>query len=111
MQDPTLINDLTSLKPLIGDQKLLTFVINAKPEQISQVIKRNWQAYSKDKFVNVLSDVDFNFEADQVQAYWNKFEMALLPVIDNVAPLELFLNNSSVNSIKPMGVIKRKVNL
>ena len=61
--------------------------------------------------MNLLRGVDFNIKADEVQAYWNKFETILIAIIDNVAPLEPFLNNCSSSSTKPTGVIKRKINL
>ena len=50
-------------------------------------------------------------EADQVQNYWDNFESALMPLVDRLAPLEPFIQNCTINSKKPTGVIKRKINL
>ena len=55
--------------------------------------------------------MNLNIEADTVQPYWNRLESILLTIIDNLAPLEPFINNCSSNSLKPTGVIKRKINL
>ena len=110
-QDPTIVKSIDSYTPLIGDHKLLVFNVILKKSKIIPVTKRNWHTYSKDKLMNLLRGVDFNIEADEVQAYWNKFETTLITIIDNVAPLEPFLNNCSSSSTKPTGVIKRKINL
>ena len=37
--------------------------------------------------------------------------MTLVPIIDNLAPLEPFFYNCSSNSLKPSHAIKRKINL
>ena len=61
--------------------------------------------------MEALAPVNFNFETDQVQNFWDKLETTSLPIIDNLVPMVPFINNCSSNSIKPIGVIKRKINL
>ena len=87
------------------------FEIVFMPEKITPTLKRNWHYYSKNKLLNLLSNTDLNFEADQVQAYWNKFEQTINPIVDKLAPLEPFFNNCSSKSQKPSPSIKRKINL
>ena len=111
VQDTTIIMKLNSSKPLIGDHRLVKFVINAKKQQIKPQMKRNWHFYTKEKLLEALALVNFNFETDQVQSFWDKFESSLLPIIDNLVPMVPFINNCSSNSIKPTGAIKRKINL
>ena len=64
VQDPTIITEINTKISLIGDHRIVTFKINAKPDQIEQTIKRNWHAYTKEKLNHLLSSVDFSFEAD-----------------------------------------------
>ena len=61
--------------------------------------------------MNQCLKLECDFEADQVQAYWNKLEALLLPIIDNIAPLTPFKNNVTVASTEVPDVIKRKLNL
>ena len=49
VQDPTIVLNVTSLKPLIGDHKLVTVTINQKVEKVSPIIKRNWGFYTQKK--------------------------------------------------------------
>ena len=35
-----------------------------------------------------MANTNFNFEADQVMDFWNKFEMELVPIIDCIAQFE-----------------------
>ena len=74
-------------------------------------MKRSWQQYTPDKLKHALANITFEFEADQIQAYWNKFEAILLPVIDSIAPITPFTNNTTVVSTEVPEVIKRKLNL
>ena len=87
------------------------FKIQGKPDPPSTFLKRNWQQYTPDKLKHALANITFEFEADQVQAYWNKFEAILLPVIDSIAPITPFTNNTTVVSNEVPEVIKRKLNL
>ena len=111
VQDPTIITKISSTKPLIGDHKLITFDVAAEKQQIKPLLKRNWHSYTKPKLLQALATVNFNFETDQVQNYWDKFEASLLPIIDDLIPMAPFINNCTSNSIKPSRAIKRKLNL
>ena len=111
VQDPTFINSIHHITPLIGDHKLILCKLLTATEPLKPTYKRNWLHYSKIKLLNALSSVNLNIEADTVQPYWNRLESILLTIIDNLAPLESFINNCTSNSLKPTGVIKRKINL
>ena len=79
VQDPTIITDVTSKEPLCGDHVIVMFQIKGTPDPPSVFLKRNWQHYTAEKLNQALLNVTFNIEADQVQAYWNKFEAIILP--------------------------------
>ena len=111
VQDPTIVIKMNSTKPLIGDHKLIIFDVAAEKQQIKPLLKRNWHSYTKTKLFQALATVNFNFETDQVQNYWDKFEASLLPIIDDLIPMAPFINNCTSNSIKPSRTIKRKLNL
>ena len=72
--------------------------------------KRNWRSYTKDKFLTSLWTVNFTIEADQVQSFWDSFEHLLMSVIDLLVMVP-FLNNHTLNSLKPSRTIKHKINL
>ena len=109
--DPTYVNDITLLTPLIGDHKLIVFTVTGSLEPPEITYKRNWQNYSQEKLNDQLSKINFEIEADEVQTIWNKFESLLMPIIDEIAPLVAFVNNVTVQSTLPNETIKRKLNL
>ena len=111
VQDPLVISNVCAKEPLCGDHVIIIFKISGKPDPPTVTLKRNWQDYSPEKLIANLSNLSFDFEADQVQAYWNKLESLLLPVIDNIAPITPFKNNVTVASTEVPDVIKRKLNL
>ena len=49
VQDPTIINDIYSIIPLIGDHKLIMCGIITRILPIDPIIYRNWHVYSKEK--------------------------------------------------------------
>ena len=59
VQDTTIIMKLNSTKPLIGDHRLVTFVIDAKKQQIKPQMKRNWHFYTKEKLLEALAPINF----------------------------------------------------
>ena len=111
VQDPTFVRNMNYTTPLIGDHKLLIFDILCKSEPPKIHLKRNWQHYNKLSLLEELSKLDFNIETDDVQSTWNNFENLLLPIVDLLAPLTEFSNNSAIKSLKPSPTIKRKLNL
>ena len=71
VKDPNHISNLKNVSPLIGDHKLLTFNIAAKPEIPKVNLKRNWTSYSKESLVTELRKSNINVETDNVQSTWN----------------------------------------
>ena len=111
VQDHLLISNINAKVPLFGDHVIITFKICGTPDPPTVTLKRNWQNYCPDRLISDLSKLSFDFEADQVQAYWNKLESLLMPIIDDIAPLSPFKNNVTVASTEVPDVIKRKLNL
>ena len=74
-------------------------------------MKRNWQNYTSTKLNELLSTINFDIEADLVQDIWNRFEAALLPVIDDLIPYAPFVENTTVKSSEPSKKIKQKINV
>ena len=111
VKDPTHVFNLYSIEPLVGDHKLIIFEILHKHEPAKVILKRNWQQYSPISLLNELASTDFDIIADDVQSMWNRFENALLPIIDKLAPMTEFTNNSTVKSQNPSAAIKNKIHL
>ena len=109
--DPNIIHNITMQTPLIGDHKLITFCALGTPTPPNIVMKRSWQFYTKEKLNERISQVNFDIMADSVQDIWNKFENVILPIIDELAPYVPFIDNTTVNSIAPCKIVKRKINL
>ena len=111
VKDPTHVFNLYSIEPLVGDHKLIIFEILHKHEPAKVILKRNWQQYSPISLLNELAFNDFDIIADDVQSMWNRFENLLLPIIDKLAPMTEFTNNSTVKSQNPSAAIKNKIHL
>ena len=110
-RDITLVNNIQSVKPLIGDHLLLTFNINETPAKPMITVRRNWQFYNKAKLLQELEKEDFNCNANSVQEFWNNFENKLVTIADRLVPLETFTNNATVKSQIPPPFIKNKINV
>ena len=111
VKDPTHVFNLYSIEPLVGDHKLIIFEILHKNEPAKVILKRNWQQYTPISLLNELASTDFDIIADDVQSMWNRFENLLLPIIDKLAPMTEFTNNSTVKSQNPSAAIKNKIHL
>ena len=62
VQDPTIIVNVNSTKPLIGDHKLIVLEIAAEKQQPKPMLTRNWHSYTKLKLLEALATVNFKFE-------------------------------------------------
>ena len=111
VKDPTDISNIYAIEPLVGDHKLIIFDILHTQEPLKPSIKRNWQKYKTELLWDELASINFDIVSDDVQSMWNKFENLLLPVIDKLAPLTPFSNNSTVKSQHPTTTIKNKISL
>ena len=108
---PQNITNLNSITPNFGDHQLINFTINSDKNALKppDLIKRNWKHYSKEKLVNALLNRDWNFEFDDVQSFWNTFESNLVEVVDDLCPLEKFVNKKQIKLNSPKH-IKKKLN-
>ena len=110
VKDCTLISNINSIKPDVGDHIIVTFCLENNPLREEITMKRNWQKYSKESLNIELSKVDFSYETNSVQSMWNIFENQLIPIIDKLVPLTKFVHNVTVDSQKPSPAIKTKIN-
>ena len=111
VKDPTHVFNIYSIEPLVGDHKLIVFEIQHKPQPAKIILKRNWQNYSSNVLLEELASANFDIITDDVQSMWNNFENVLLPIIDKLAPMTEFYNNSTVKSQNPTATIKNKIHL
>ena len=70
---------------------------------------RDWSKYEPALLNEILCNTNLTFENDTVQEYWNTFENTLIKIVDEIAPLKQFCNDSSFNSKLPCP-IKNKIN-
>ena len=108
--NPTKINDVNGINPYFGDHKLLWFEyldVEIKP---TILIKRNWSNYKKESLVRGLKGINWDLVSDTVQGCWDEFENKLVRVVDVVAPLVEFVNESCLKSVKTPPHIKTLLN-
>ena len=110
VKNPLIINTVYAIKPLIGDHSLIIAEINGILDPPKVLKKRSWKNYSKDELLRRLTNVNFDTCSDNPQSIWNHFEESLTPIIDELAPLVDFTNNTKVEANPPVK-IKSKINL
>ena len=111
VKDPSYICEITSIKLLIGDHKLVMFTVMGKTTPATPILKRDWSKYSKELLNAHLERANFNIEADDPQSSWNNFEYTIMSIIDQIAPIVPFLNNETQSSLKNPYIITHKLNL
>ena len=105
------LNNIQYCKPIIGDHCLISFNIICTPDEPQIVLKRCWKAYTKELLLSKLQYVQLDLEIEDTQSIWNSFENKLIEIVDDIAPLVPFSNNTTVKSLKSNTHIKRKTNL
>ena len=110
MKNPLIINNVYAMKPLIEDHSLIITEINGILDPLKVINKRDWKNYSKEKLLQKLANVNFDMYSDNPQSVWNHFEESLVPVIDELASLADFTNNTKVEASPPVK-INSKLNL
>ena len=108
--NPTLIGELSSIVPYFGDHLILCFNYHEEKPILKPLYKRNWQRYNKDKLIVMLTNKNWTFESDSVQGYWNEIENQLAGIIDTLAPIGEFINNSSAKSCSKPDFIRKMLN-
>jgi hypothetical protein len=77
---------------------------------VNTTIKRNWTCYNKEQLITNLQSINWTIKSNDVQGCWNKIENKLINVIDGIAPLEKFKNNSSIKTMKTPHDIQSLIN-
>jgi hypothetical protein len=88
----------------------LCFNYHEEKPLIKPSYKRNWKRYNKEKLIEMLKNKNWAFESDSVQGYWNEIENQLAGIIDTLAPVEEFTNNSSTKSLSTPDFIRKMQN-
>ena len=96
MLQTQIINNVIFTEPLIGDHKLIIFDVKTIENPSKIVTRRNWQKYSKQKLLNLVSQEPFHIETDMVQATWNNFENILISIMDTLTPLQFFIPSKPI---------------
>ena len=91
--DSTLISNLHSVSPFIGDHLIITFCINEKLKLTEPSWRRNWKNYNTEALNDKLAQETWTFEADSLQDYWNILEVKLINIVDELIPFEQATNN------------------
>ena len=108
--DPELIENIHERTPTFGDHRLVLFSLSCEMPKIEHLIKRDWRNYTVEKLNSRLSTVIWENEIDQVQHYWNYIEREMVGIVDELAPMVPFVNNSTCSSTTPV-LIKNKLNI
>ena len=108
--NPTLVGELFSIVPYFGDHLILCFNYHEEKPLIKPSYKRNWKRYNKEKLIEMLKNKNWAFESDSVKGYWNEIENQLAGIIDTLAPIEEFTNNSSTKSLSTPDFIRKMQN-
>jgi hypothetical protein len=61
-------------------------------------VVRNWIKYTKDALIHELNQVDWEIQSDMVQGSWDEIKNKLVAIVDKLAPLQEFKNNSCAKS-------------
>ena len=100
-KDPSFVSNLDSNDPIFGDHLMISFNIPLKNPEIEFVYKRDWRLYKKENLIKMLSQVNWIICDDNVQNCWNDIENILIKIVDKLAPLTKYKNNSVVNNPPP----------
>ena len=107
--DPSLITEVSGIKPVFGDHTMVVASIALNKPRPTTYLRRDWRKYSREVLLSELNKIDWNIMDDSVQEYWNTFENKLVEVVDQVAPLREFRDNVVPKECLPNWV-KNKIN-
>ena len=97
------------MQPTFGDHLMITFNLPLVKPKIETTYKRDWRKYNSINLNLILSHEKWEISEDNVQNCWNDFENILIRIVDKLAPMTEFSNNS-VKHNPPPALIKRKIN-
>ena len=106
--DPTIGNSITTVKPCFGDHLLVIMEWMLNKPTVEIIFKRDWRKYSKDILCNHLNEINWNYEYDSVQSFWDYFENMLIKIVDKIVPSVPFVNNRISQPVPRF--IKEKIN-
>ena len=109
VNDVTLVTNISQLKPIFGDHKLVMAELCSNRPQPKITFRRDWRHYSKDKLNNLLSETEWSNTAVDVQELWGDFETKLIKIVDELAPMAQFFDGKLTVCMNP--TIKNKLNL
>ena len=70
------------MHPLFGDHSPVVIEVNSNSNVQATEIRRDWRFYSIASCTAVFSDVNFNIDCTDVQAFWNLFENLVIKEVD-----------------------------
>ena len=85
--------NIESYKPCFGDHLLITLTVDASKVKNVQMYKRDWRNYSKVNLINMLNNLEWCTDIDNVQELWNDIEMIIVRIVDEIVPLTEMTNN------------------
>ena len=88
---------------------LVIFTLTLKQTEKPDIFRRNWINYNPQKLNALLQIVNWNFNFDEVLAYWNSVESKLIESVGALNPLEI-LKFKGQAEISPPKNIKVKIN-
>ena len=97
IKDPTLLKNVSSLKPLFGDHSMIMFNVSGIKTKPKPIRMRDWRRYSKDLLNLELSKIDWNISVDDVQQFWNIFESKLIKIC-TIKILTILMHTSSLTN-------------
>ena len=94
---------------MFGDHLLITFTYSHEKPAIGSSLKRDWRHYTPTGLKHTLAEIWWDYVYDSVQSCWDTLESGLVRVIDKMAPMVPFVNNSVIREDVPRQ-IKDKLN-
>ena len=97
-----LVRNVSHLKPIFGDHELVTAELCISRPVTKISTGRDWRYYSKEALNERLEVVDWTNDAHDVQELWNDFEVKIIRVIDEIAPISEFHDGKILTAIDPI---------
>ena len=107
--ETTLVSCCDFITPCFGDNVVVVAELNLAKSPESFYYNWDWSKYSPVLLNEILQSTDLTIDNDTVQEYWNTLENMLINIVDKIAPLKRFSNNSTAVS-NPPKTIKSKIN-
>ena len=103
--DLTVISNLTSSRPYFGDHLMVELTVNGPKRDKEITMRRDWRRYSGGLLTDMLNQINWQVEFDDVQSCWNHFENNIIRIVDEIASNKKFCLNTAIN--KPNMIANR----